>query len=442
MTETSSFGTISTRLQRVADLARAAPDMAFTTLAHLIDMDLLREAHRRTRKDGAVGIDGQTADEYAANLEVNLQSLLDRAKSGKYRAPPVRRVHIPKGAGSKTRPIGVPTFEDKILQRAVLMVLEPIYEQDFVDWSYGFRPGRSAHDALDATWKALMEMHGGWVIEVDIESFFDELDRDHLRTFLRQRVRDGVLSRLLGKWLAAGVIEDGVVTRPSSGTPQGGVISPLLANIYLHEVFDRWLEDEVRPRLRGHAFVVRYADDIVIVCSVEVDARRVMEVLPKRFGRFGLCLHPDKTRMVEFRQPPWGQRRPRPGQGTFDLLGFTLFWGLSRRGRWIVRRKTARDRFRRAVRGLWEWCRDHRHWPLAIQHRLLSAKLRGHDAYYGMTGNGLRLAALRYEVTRAWRYWLNRRSQRGLMTWTRFLRLLDRYPLPAPRVVHRRAASP
>lgn len=199
MTETSGSNTISTRLHRIAELARRAPDMAFTTLAHHIDMDLLREAYRRTRKDGAVGIDGQTADEYAANLEANLRSLLDRAKSGRYRAPPVRRVHIPKGDGSKTRPIGVPTFEDKLLQRAVLMVLEPIYEQDFVDWSYGFRSGRSAHDALAATWKALMEMHGGWVIEVDIESFFDELHHDHLRSFLRRRVQDGVLTRLLGK---------------------------------------------------------------------------------------------------------------------------------------------------------------------------------------------------------------------------------------------------
>jgi len=445
MKETSSSSTISTRLQRIAKLAKDMPAMAFTTLAHHIDMDVLREAHRLTRKDGAVGVDGQTAAEYTKNLEVNLQSLLDRAKSGRYRAAPVRRVHIPKGDGSKTRPIGVPTFEDKILQRAVLMLLEPIYEQDFVEWSYGFRPGRSAHDALAATWSALMNMHGGWVIEVDIESFFDELDHDHLRTFLRRRVQDGVLSRLLGKWLAAGVLEGGVIEKPASGTPQGGVVSPLLANVYLHEVFDRWFEDEVRHRLQGRVFVVRYADDIVMVCSAEADARRVMEVLPKRFGRFGLRLHPDKTRMVEFRQPRWSQRRRRPGQGSFDLLGFTHFWMRSRRGTWVIRQKTARDRFHRAVRRLWEWCRDHRHWPVAVQHRILSAKLRGHDAYYGVTGNSSTLAKLRHQVRRAWRRWLDSRSQRARMYWPRFRRLLERYPLPGPvavRSVHRLTANP
>ena len=210
MTKTPSFTTISTKLQRIAKLARDAPQLAFTTLAHHINTGLLYEAYRRTRKDAAAGIDGQIGTEYAKNLEANLQSLLDRVKSGKYQAPPVRRVHIPKGDGSKTRPIGVPTFEDKVLQRAVVMILEPIYEQDFVDWSYGFRPRRSAHQALAATREALMEMQGGWVLEVDIASFFDELDHGHLRGILRQRVRDGVLLRLLGKWLNAGVVEDGV----------------------------------------------------------------------------------------------------------------------------------------------------------------------------------------------------------------------------------------
>lgn len=436
MKGTPSSTNISTKLSQVADLAKKAPELAFTTLAHHINMDLLREAHRRTRKDAAVGVDGQTAAEYAANLEGNLQSLLDRAKSGRYRAPPVRRVYIPKGDGSKTRPIGVPTFEDKVLQRAVAMILEPIYEQDFVDWSYGFRPRRSAHDALAATWKALMDMHGGWVLEVDIESFFDELDHGHLRDFLRRRVRDGVLVRLLGKWLKAGVLEDGAVRRLRSGTPQGGVISPLLANLYLHEVLDRWFEDEVRPRMRGRVHVARYADDVVAVFSSEEDARRVLEVLTKRFARFGLRLHPDKTRLVEFRQPPRSQERRGRGQGTFDLLGFTHFWARSRKGTWIVRRKTAQDRFRRVARALWVWCRDHRHWPVPVQHHILSAKLRGHDAYFGITGNGPMLGQLREVVHRAWRRWLHRRSQRGKMYWPRFNRLLKRYPLPPARVVH------
>ena len=439
MKGTQSSEDISPKLQRIAKQAKERPELGFTTLAHHIDEQWLREAHRLVRKDGAVGVDGQSAGEYEANLEENLRSLLNRAKSGKYRAPPVRRVHIPKGDGSKTRPLGVPTFEDKILQRAVVMLLEPIYEQDFVDWSYGFRRGRSQHQMLDRVWKGVMRMGGGWVIEVDVQSFFDELDHGHLREFFGRRVRDGVLVRLLGKWLKAGVLEDGAVRRTESGTPQGGVVSPLLANIYLHYVFDQWFEEEVKPRLRGQAFAVRWADDIVIVCAQESDADRVMKVLPKRFERYGLRLHPAKTRKVDFRQPPGGD-----GPGTFDLLGFTHYWGKSRRGRWIVRKRTARDRFARAARRLWEWCRRNRHRPVAEQHAKLTQKLRGHDAYYGVTGNAERLKELRRAAARAWQYWLNRRSQRARMTWERFKRLQQRFPLPAPKVVHSvyRAANP
>ena len=327
MTETPSSTNISPRLREIATLAKRAPELTFTTLAHHIDIDLLREAYRRTRKDGAVGVDGMNAAKYAANLEGNLRALLDRAKAGTYRAPPVRRVYIPKGDGSKLRPLGIPTFEDKVLQRAVAMVLEAVYEQDFLDCSYAYRPGRSAHQAIASMREGTMNMRGGWVLEVDIASFFEELDHGHLRAFIRQRVRDGVLLRLVGKWLKAGVMEEGSVRRSSTGTPQGGVISPLLANLYLHEVFDRWFEDLVRPRLRGRAHVVRYADDIVIVFSDEHDARRVLDVLPKRFGKYGLRLHPDKTKLVDFRRP-----RHDPGRGggrgptqtrSFSLLGFT-----------------------------------------------------------------------------------------------------------------------
>ena len=254
---------ISTKQQRIAQLAGEMPGRALTSLFHHVDLDWMMEAYRRTRKDGAVGVDGQRAEDYAQNLEENLRALLDRAKSGdRYRAPPVRRVYIPKGDGSE-RPLGIPSFEDKVLQRAVVMVLEPLYEQDFLNCSYGFRPGRSAHQALAAIQSQLMKMGGGWVLDVDIRKFFDSLSHEHLRTILARRMRDGVVERLIGKWLKAGVMEEGVLTHPEAGTPQGGVVSPLLANIYLHEVLDVWFEREVTPLLQGRSFLVRYADDRV-----------------------------------------------------------------------------------------------------------------------------------------------------------------------------------
>src|SRR3954471_16969623 len=253
MPGTPSPDPISTRRQRIAELARQAPQAALTTLAHHIDIDWLFEAYLRTRKDGAVGVDGQTATDYAVDLEGNLRSLLGRAKSGRYQAPPVRRVHIPKGTGPETRPIGIPTFEDKVLQRAVVMVLESVYEQDFLDCSFGFRPGRSAHQALDAVWQQTMGMGGGWILDVDVRKFFDTIDHGHLRDFLKRRIRDGVLLRLIGKWLNAGVLEGGCVTHPEAGSPQGGVVSPILSNLFLHYVLDDWFEREVRPRLEGRS---------------------------------------------------------------------------------------------------------------------------------------------------------------------------------------------
>lgn len=436
MPGTPSPETISTRRQRIAELARQSPQAAFTTLAHHIDIDWLKEAYRRTRKDGAAGVDGQTATDYAADLEGNLQSLLDRAKSGRYQAPPVRRVHIPKGTGSETRPIGIPTFEDKILQRAVAMVLEAVYEQDFLDGSYGFRPGRSAHQALDTLWHRLMEVKGGWVLEIDIRKFFDALDHRHLRAILRRRVRDGVLLRLIGKWLKAGVLEDGRVTHPESGSPQGGVVSPLLANAYLHEVLDTWFEQTVKPRLKGRASLIRYADDAVLVFEVERDARRVLDVLPKRFGKYGLTLHPEKTRLVPFQglrpgAPP-APRDERPG--TFEFLGFAHYWGRTLKGNWAVKRKTAKGRLARSLRSVADWCRDHRHLSVKEQWSALTAKLRGHFAYYGITGNSASLGRFRYHVRRAWHKWLSRRSTRSRIPWERFGELERRYPLPPARL--------
>lgn len=435
MTELQASENISTRLERIAKLAKEAPTMAFRSLAHHIDVDFLREAYRLTRKDGAVGVDGQTAAEYAQNLEANLEALLERAKSGTYRAPPVRRVYIPKGNGKEVRPLGIPTFEDKLLQRAVAMLLGAVYEQDFLDCSYGFRPGRSAHQMLQELWHTTMSMAGGWLIEIDIRKYFETIPHESLRDILRRRVIDGVLVRLIGKWLNAGVLEGGVIARPEEGTPQGGVISPLLANVFLHAVLDEWFEKEVKPRLAGEARLFRYADDAVIVFAREEDARRVFEVLPKRFGKYGLELHPDKTRLVEFRRPDRtdGGRDPERRE-TFDLLGFTHYWGKSRAGRWIVKRKTAKSRFTRALATVVAWCKHHRHDAVAAQHRALSRKLTGHFGYFGITGNFEALTRFQYEVRRAWQKWLNRRSQRARMTWERFGSLSKRFPLPKPRI--------
>jgi RNA-directed DNA polymerase len=429
---------ISTKQVRIAELAKRKPGVALCTLAHHIDVEWLKEAYRVTRKDGALGVDGQTAHDYAADLEGNLKSLLDRAKGGdRYRAQPVRRVHIPKGDGTKTRPIGIPTFEDKVLQRAVQMVLEPVYEQDFRDCSYGFRPGRSALDACVALDAAAAKMGGGWIVEADIEAFFDSVDHGKLREIVQQRVRDGVVLRLIGKWLKAGVSENGCIYHPEAGTPQGGVISPLLANIYLHEVLDVWFDDEVKPRLRGKAVLVRYCDDFVILFQREDDARRVHEVLPKRFGRYGLNLHPDKTRLLEFRRPP---RNPSGGTrtdpATFDFLGFTFYWGRSLKGNWVVKRKTAKTRLRRTLRNMNTWCRDNRHRPICEQHKTLCRKLRGHYSYFGVTGNYQMLAKVGNQMERIWRKWLCRRSRDARFSWEWMKRLLKTYPLPPPKIVH------
>ena len=415
--------------------------MVFRSLAHYIDVELLRLAFKRTRKSGAKGVDGVTAAAYAKDLEANLASLENRLKSGTYRAPPVKRVHIPKGDG-KTRPIGIPAFEDKVLQRAVAMILNAIYEQDFHDFSFGFRPECSAHQALNSLRKTLMRLRGGWVLEVDIKAFFDTLVHAHLREFLDKRVVDGVLRRVIGKWLNAGVLEDGKLTRPELGTPQGGVISPILANIYLHEVLDEWFVNDVKPRLASEAQIVRFADDFVVVFQEESDARHVLEILPERFAKFGLTLHPSKTQLVPFPKPTPGSAgispangSPRPG--TFDLLGFTLYWARARQGYWAVFRKTASTRFARGASRIDEWCRINRHLPVKRQHEKLSSKLRGHYNYYGVIGNSRAINCFRNQVLLTWKSWLNRREQHGKMTWKRFARIQRRYPLPPARLPKR-----
>jgi len=418
---------VSMKLQRIAEMAREHPTRAFTTLAHYIDLDWLREAFRRTRKDGATGVDGVTGKEYESNLDENLQNLLDRFKSGRYRAPDVRRIHIPKGGG-KTRPLGIPTFEDKVLQRAVAMLMGAIYEQDFLPCSYGFRPGRSAHGALDEIRSTLMSTGGGWACEADIKDCFGAFDHEWMRKILDQRIRDGVLLRTIGKWLNAGIMEKGQRTRPGEGTPQGGVISPLLANVYLHTVLDVWFEQHAKPKVRGHVRLIRFADDFVILCDRKEDAERFYAGIFPRFAKFGLTLHPEKTKLVPFKRPP--SRGPNESE-SWGFLGFTHYWSKSRKGNWVIFRKTMASRLSRALNKIAEWCRKHRHLPVREQHKTLGRKLRGHCAYYGITGNSEALQKYRRGMRNLWMKWLRRRSRASrAKNWTWWARFFERYDLP------------
>jgi group II intron reverse transcriptase/maturase len=336
--------------------------------------------------------------------------------------------------------VGVPTFEDKILQRAVLMVLEPVYEADFLEASHGFRPGRGAHGALASLWKQAMNLGCCYIVDVDLRKFFDTINHGHLRELLKQRVRDGVIVRLIGKWLNAGVLEEGVHTNPETGAPQGGVLSPLISNVFLHYVLDQWFDQEVRPRLKGEAFLIRYADDFVIGVAREDDARRILEVLPKRMSKYGLTVHPEKTRLIRFHPESWDDSatpaRDSSLPTTFDFLGFTHYWGRSRRGGWVIKRKTARNRLKRAVQALSVWCSKNRHRPISVQYQTLRQKLQGHYGYYGITGNYFSLQEFREAARKLWKRWLSRRRRSGSITWREFARLEGRYRLPPARVVH------
>jgi RNA-directed DNA polymerase len=426
--------TVTPQLQRIAAQAARDPDWVFTTLAHLIDEDFLREAYRHTSKSSAPGIDGVTAQTYAEHLDENLRDLHERLRSGRYQAVPVERVWIEKDDGGQ-RPIGKPAFEDKIVQRAVAMLLEAVYEQDFYDGSYGFRQGRSPHEALHELRQRCMTEGIGWIVDADVSGYFDSIDRTRLREVLRQRVNDGRILRLIGKWLRAGVVEQGTLTHPETGVVQGGVISPVLANVFLHHVLDAWFEREVRPRMQGRCFLIRFADDFVIGCEQEGDARKIMAVLPKRFARFGLTIHPTKTALIGFRKPEAHQGADR-GNGTFDFLGLTHYWTKSRQGFWVIKRRTARKRLRRTKKSLWRWCRSNRHASLKYQYRMLCSKLRGHFQYYGIRGNFRLLEEVRRFAEKAWRYWLSRRNSKKAIGWEKFEKLMQTYILPIPRIVH------
>jgi RNA-directed DNA polymerase len=432
---------MSPRLLEVMERAKRDPSVRFSSLAHLLDEQALERAYDRVRKDAAVGVDGITKEQYGQKLGRNLRELHEQMRTMRYRHQPIRRVHIPKDKG-KTRPIGISCIADKVMQGALCEVLEAIYEPVFLDSSFGFRRGRSAHDALRALNRVLYAGEVSFILEADITSFFDSIDRKMLMEMLRERVVDTSFLRLVGKCLHVGVLDGEEFSKPGEGTVQGSVLSPMLGNIFLHHVLDLWFEHEVRPRMRGRVHLIRYADDFVITFEIEEDAKRVEAVLPKRFERYGLNLHPDKTRLLPFARPRSGQVEGK-GPATFDFLGFTHYWRRSRWGRWVPGLKTRTARLRRAIQAVADICRRQRHMSVKEQHASLKRRLTGHFNYFGVNGNIRGLEVLVSETKHFWRKWLRRRSQRTRLTWERFKATILRvFPLPLPRICVQVWASP
>jgi len=427
---------VSQALDRVRKAAKQRKKERFTALLHHISVDLLRESFFALKRDAAPGVDGQTWRDYAADLEHRLRDLHARVQRGAYRAQPCRRQYVPKSDG-KQRPIAVAALEDKIVQKATVAVLNAIYEEEFLGFSYGFRPKRGQHDALDALVVAITAKKVNFILDADIRSFFDTISQDWLVRFLEHRIGDRRIIRLIGKWLKAGVLEDGVVTTSETGTGQGMVISPLLANVYLHYVFDLWAERWRRREATGDMIIVRYADDLVVGFEHEADARRFWEALRLRFEEFALSLHPDKTRLIEFGRHA-AARRARRGLGkpeTFTFLGFTLISGRSRKGKFLLKRRTRRDRLRGKLKEVKEELRRRMHQPIPKQGAWLAQVVRGFFAYHAVPTNGAALGAFRYYVKRFWLHALRRRSQKDRFSWQRMNRLADDW-LPQPRILH------
>lgn len=433
---TQSRGSVSPGLERVRDAARQRKKEKFTALLHHVTVDLLRDAFLALKRHAAPGVDGVTWQDYEAALEGNLQDLHSRVHRGAYRALPVRRRFIPKADG-KQRPLGIASLEDKIVQRATVAVLNAIYEEDFLGFSYGFRPGRGQHDALDALSVAICETPVNWILDADIRSFFDKIDQSWLVRFLEHRVGDERIIRLVRKWLKAGVLEEGKWSVSETGTPQGAVVSPLLANVYLHYVFDLWAQQWRRREATGNVIVVRYADDIVAGFEHEADARRFWDAMRTRFEQFSLELHGEKTRLLEFGRYA-AERRQRRGLGkpeTFTFLGFTFICGKSRRGAFLLHRKTRGDRMRARLREIKEQLRRRMHEAIPEQGRWLRAVVTGFFAYHAVPTNSRALGAFRHHVTKLWLRTLRRRSQKDRLTWARMAKIAA-YWLPAPRVLH------
>jgi group II intron reverse transcriptase/maturase len=425
-----------TDIGRIAELAREDPKRKFFSIAHLITVEKLCEAFRNLRKDASAGIDGVTYAQYETNAEENIRQLQQRLKEGKYQVQPLRRSYIQKEDGSQ-RPLSIPSLEDKLVQKVAVDLLNAIYEQDFLDCSYGFRPGRGQHQALDEVGRVICTRPVGWVLEIDIRSYFDKIVREQLVEMIEERVSDGSMLRLVGKWMQVGVIEDGRLLVSETGTGQGQPISPLLANIYLHHVLDKWFEEMVKPRLKGEAYEIRFADDAILCFQRKEDAEKVLNVLSKRFAKFGLTLHPEKTRLIAFgRYAASNAKRQGKKPATFGFLGFTHICARSRQGKFAVHVKTIAKRLRRGTKAIADWCQQHRHDPVSEQQKMLNAKLRGHYQYYGRPTNYPSLLQFYREALRTWRTWLSRRTRGRPLTWERFAEILREHPLLRPRITH------
>jgi RNA-directed DNA polymerase len=424
-------------LPLISERARKEPKLQFTSLAHLLNKKFLRECYFELGRDRASGIDGVSWQAYGESLDENLANLVKRMKAKQYRPQPAKRVYIPKNEHEK-RPLGLPSLEDKIVQKGLSRILEAIYEQDFLGCSYGFRPNRSCHDALRAVDQTIMKRPVRYVIEADIKGFFDNVSHNWLLKMLKVRIKDPSFLLLVRRFVKAGYIEEGKLVRTEQGTPQGGNLSPMLANIFLHYVLDLWFESKIKPKVRGVCQLVRYADDFICMTQYANDARYIEQVMRERFVKFGLELHPEKTRIIHLdREQKCRTNRKDHQSRTFDFLGFTHYWGKSRKGNPTLRRKTSAKKFRKACKGMNKWLRQVRctaklkeWWPT------LRAKLRGHYQYYGISGNSRAIERYHYVTKQLVFKWLNRRSQKSSFTWKGFEVYLEHYPLPEPRIVH------
>jgi len=427
---------VSQGLERVRQAARQRKKEKLTALLHHVTVDMLRAGFLALKRRAAPGVDGVSWVDYEAGLEGNLQALHQRVHRGTYRAQPVRRRFIPKPDG-RQRPLGITALEDKIVQRAVVTVLTEIYEEDFLGFSYGFRPGRSQHDALDALAMGIHAARVNWILDADIRSFFDQIDQQWLMRFLEHRIGDERILRLVRKWLKAGVLEDGDWSVSEKGTPQGAVVSPLLANVYLHYVFDLWAEQWRRREAKGKMILVRYADDLIAGFEHEAEARRFWEAMRQRFEKFGLELHGDKTRLLEFGRYAV-ERRLRRGQGkpeTFQFLGFVFICGRTRRGGFQLQRRTRADRMRTRLQEIKQALKLRMHSPIPEQGRWLLQVITGYFAYHAVPTNMRSMAAFRFSVARTWRRVLSRRSQKARVNWERMTKIADAW-LPQPRILH------